>query len=72
MSRHAVVLALATPRSAYVAAAPLHLPLWLFLPSFLVRLSVSDPLHLALGRAHGERGLGRLAPVTRRRFRPGR
>jgi len=37
------------------------LPLWVFLPSFLFRLSIGDPVHFLLGRAHGRTGLERLA-----------
>lgn len=49
----AVVLALLTPRAAFVAAAATQLPLAIFLPMYVTRLSLGDPLHYALGRAHG-------------------
>lgn len=52
MSPHAVALALLTPRAAFVAAAAMHLPLSVFVVLFVTRLSIGDPLHYALGRAH--------------------
>lgn len=53
LSSHPVVLAVLTPRAAFVAAAALHLPPWTFVVLFVTRLSLGDPLHYALGRAHG-------------------
>ena len=61
LSGNTVVLALLTPRAAYVAAAAMHLPVWLFLLAFVARLSIGDPLYFVLGRAHGGPGLRWLA-----------
>lgn len=60
-SSNAVVLALLAPRAPFVASAATQLPLWVVLPAFVARLSLGDPVHYVLGRAHGASSLHRLA-----------
>lgn len=62
-----LLLALLTPRPAFLAAAALDVGPWVLLPACTVRLSLGDPFHLLLGRHFGVaagRLAGRLVPPS--------